>query len=109
VKEMAKFLGIWRINGTALPSDPVEQVQAIEMVLAQIDDALKAGQLQEFGFFPNGSSGYAILSGETKDAFGAAISFFPWMESEVHEMIPYETGKEITKEVLKVQMEAMKR
>ncbi len=106
---MAKFLGIWRINGTALPSDPAEQVQAIEMVLGQIDTALKEGHLQEFGFFPKGSSGYAILSGETTDAFGAAISFFPWMESEIHEMIPYETGKEITKEVLKYQMEAMKR
>ncbi len=105
---MAKFLGIWRINGTALPADPAEQAQAIEMVLAQIDDALKSGQMTEFGFFPSGSSGYAILNGETTDAFGAAISFFPWMESEVHEMIPYETGKAITKEVLKYQMEAMK-
>ncbi len=106
---MAKFLGIWRINGTALPPDPAEQAKGIEMIFGQIDTALKEGQLQEFGFFPSGSSGYAILSGDATDAFGAAISFFPWLESEVHEMIPYETGKEMTKEVLKYQMEAMKR
>ncbi len=97
------------MNGTALPADPAEQTQAIEMMFAQLDSALKEGQLEEFGFFPSGSSGYAIMNGETTDAFGGAISFFPWIEIEVHEMIPYETGKAITKEVLKYQMEAMKR
>ncbi len=106
---MTKFLGIWLINGTALPPDPSQQAQGIQMIFGQIDAALKEGQIEEFGFFPNGSSGYAILSGETKDAFGAAISFFPWLESEVHEMVPYETGKQMTLEVLKYQMEAMKR
>ncbi len=97
------------MNGTALPADPAEQTQAIEMMFAQLDTALKEGQLEEFGFFPSGSSGYAIMSGESTDAFGGAISFFPWMESEVYEMIPYETGKGIIKQVLKYQMEAMKR
>lgn len=105
---MAKYLGIWRINGTALPSDPAKQMQGIEMILGQIETALKEGQIEEFGFFLNGSSGYAIVNGETADAFGAAISFFPWMESEVHEMVPFETGKEITKQVIKYQTDAMR-
>jgi hypothetical protein len=106
-KEMTKFLNVWRMNGAALPTDPAEQAKGIEMMFAMLDDAQKGGQL-EFGFFPDGASGYAIVSGETKDIFRNAIAFFPWIESDINEMVPYETGKEITKQVLKAQMEMMK-
>ena len=37
---------------------------------------------------------------------------YPWIETEVHEIIDYETGKEISRQVLKAraeQMAAMKR
>ncbi len=105
---MAKFLGIWRINGTALPADPAKQVQGIEMILGQVATALKEGQIEDFGFFPNGFSGFAIMNGEAADVFGGAISFFPWIEFEVNEMIPFEKGKEITNQVIKYQMDAMR-
>jgi hypothetical protein len=105
---MTKFLNIWRMNGAALPTDPAAQAQGIEMMFAAMDEALKGGQI-EFGFFPDGASGYAIVSGDAKDIFRSAISWFPWIESDINEIVPYETGKAVTKEVLKTQMEMMKR
>lgn len=35
-------------------------------------------------------------------------SFYPFIESEVHEIVPCETGKEVVMGVLKAKAEAMK-
>jgi len=88
---------------------PGEQAKAVEMMFAMLDQAMKMGQITEFGFFPDGASGYAIGPGEAKDEFRSTTAYFPWVISDVHEIIPYETGKEIVREVLKAQVEAMKR
>jgi len=105
---MAKFLNVWRYDRNApWPTDPAEMLKLTEMMFAMLDKALKEGALLEFGYFPDGSSGYAISSSETKDQFGRMCSFFPWILTDVHEMIPYETGKEIMRAVVKAQAEAM--
>jgi hypothetical protein len=50
-----------------------------------------------------------ISQGEGKDAFRGATAYFPWVISDVREMISYETRKEIIREMVKAQVEAMKR
>jgi len=78
------------------------------MIFTAMDDALKSGQVLEFGWFSNGASGYSISSGDAQGPFMRAFANFPWIEVEVHEIIDYETGKGIVRQVLK-QMAAMKR
>ena len=106
---MTKFLTTWRLNQTAMSPDIAEQGKAAEMWFAAIDKAMESGGLLEYGFFPDGVSGYTLFEGETKDAFRGATTYFPGIISDVREMIPYETGKEIIREMFKAQMEAMKR
>jgi hypothetical protein len=106
---MAKFLALWHFNpNSPMPTDSTEMVKAADMMWAATDYLLKTGELLEFGFFPNGRSGYAIGTGEAKDEFRRAFSFYPFVEGEVYEMIPYETGKEIMMGVIKAQAEQMK-
>ena len=107
---MAKFLNLWSFNPTApWPTDPVETLKLSDMMYAELDKLLQTGELQEFGFFLDGTSGYAIAGGESKDTFKRVYSFYPFIESEVHEIVPYETGKEVARGVLKAKAEAMKR
>jgi hypothetical protein len=107
---MTKFLVLWRFNPSApWPVDPAQMAMGMEEMFAAIDNNVKTGQVLEHGFFPDGKSGYAISTGEPEDAFRRAFMFYPWIESEVHEIVPYETGKEIARGVLKAQAEAMKR
>jgi hypothetical protein len=107
---MGKFLNTWRMNPIGpWPTDPAELAELSEMLFAMIDNGFKTGGLLEFGFFPDGTSGYAIVTGEAKDMFARTFSFYPWILSEVREMLPYETGKEIMSAVMKAQAEAMKR
>ncbi len=105
---MAKYLTTWRINPSApWPLDPAAATQLLEMTFAAVDEALKSGRALEFGYFPNGTSGYIISSSEAKDLFMTAFAFYPWFQYDVHEIIDYETGKAIARQVLKAQAERM--
>jgi hypothetical protein len=110
---MAKTMIIWRANTSApWPADPTESAKLNEMMWAQMDSMLKAGQVLEFGFFPDAISGYVIANGGPADQYMGSFSMYPWVVSEVHEIVPFEKGKEIGRAVLKgmaEQMAAMKR
>jgi hypothetical protein len=78
-----------------VPLDPAEHVKLNEMLYTRIGNMLKTGEIMEFGFFLEGSSGYAISEGESADTFNLLTGFFPVITFEPREIIPYETGKEI--------------
>jgi hypothetical protein len=61
------------------------------------------------GFFLDGTSGYMMGSGEATDVLRSALAAFPFILVEHHEIVDYETGKGITREMLKRQAEAMRR
>jgi hypothetical protein len=81
-----------------------------EMVWAVIDNWLKTGEMLEFGFFPEGKSAYATVTGDSKDVLRLAMLwYFPFIEMEVHEIVPYEMGKEHMDRAYKEYAEVMKR
>jgi hypothetical protein len=106
---MAKFLGVWRFNPNApWPTDPIDMAKIVEMMIAAMDNSIKKGEILDFGFFPDGTSGYAIISGDAKDMFGHTFAFYPWIVGEVvHEIVPYETAKEVMRGVMKAKAEQM--
>ena len=113
---MARFLALWRSNPAAIPlmpTDPSESLKMHERMFAAIDDLIKKGDIEEFGFFPDtsagGASGYAIGKGEATDIVRSVWSFAPFVLMEVHEIIPWEKGKEITKGLIKAMIEAAKK
>jgi hypothetical protein len=107
VKEMATFLGLWRFNPNApWPTDPTETAKLQEIMFAGIDNNVTTGETLEFGCFPNARSGYAISTGQAKDMFKQVSSFYSFVEVDVQEIVPWETTKEIMREVTKAQAEA---
>ena len=106
---MARFLVLWRINlAVQWPTDPSKYLEMNEKMWAGLDGLMKKGEVEEFGVFPDGYSGYAIGKGETADLYRNVSMFQPYIVSEVHEIIPYEKQKEIIRAVLKAQIAAMK-
>ena len=98
---MARFLMLWRMNLAApWPTDASEAFKLNEKMWAAIDNAKKEGKLEDFGFFPNSTSGYAIGKGEAAEIFARVNMFLPYIHGEVNEIIPYEKGKEILREVM---------
>ena len=98
---MARFLILWRMNLAApWPRKASEGLELNEMMWAAIDSFIKEGLIEDFGTFPEGTSGYSIGKGEATDLFRRLNMFLPYMVAEVHEIIPYEKSKEILREVL---------
>lgn len=102
---MAKFMTLWRYNLSApWPMDPTEGEKLTEMIFAVIGGWLKRGEMLEFGFFPDRVLGYAISSSDSKDVLMHAMSISPFIVIEPHEIVPYEVGKEMARELTKAQM-----
>lgn len=107
---MARFLTLWRRNPVApWPTDPVEYSKLMETIWAGLDDLMKKGEVKEWGFFLDGTSGYAIGEMESIVAFKDISMFTPYFECEVQEIIPYEKGKEIIRALFKAQIAAAKK
>jgi hypothetical protein len=85
------------------PKDPDEAAKLREKMWAGIDSLLKKGEVKEFAYFLDGTSGYAIGEGEIADIFRDVSMFTPYYVSEVHEIMPYEKGKEILRALWKAQ------
>jgi len=107
---VARFLVLWRGNpAAAWPADPSESLELMEKTFAAIDEGIRSGEVEEFGFFPDGWSGYTISKGEATDVFRSVSMFQPYILCEVHEIIPYEKGKEISMALGKAMVEAAKK
>jgi len=91
------------------PTDPSKYLELEEKMWAPIDGLMKKGEIEEFGVFPDAYSGYAIGKGEAVDVYRDVSMFHPYILNEVHEIIPYEKYKEITRAGLKAQIAAMRK
>jgi hypothetical protein len=107
---MARFLILWRLNPVApWPTDPSKYLELEEKIWAGMDGLMRKGEMEEFGAFPDGHSGYVIGKGETVDAYRNVSMFQPFILCEVHEIISYEKHKEVIRAILKGQIAAMKK
>ena len=107
---MARFISLWHFNPSApLPPDPSKLLELYEMMFAVMDGMMKKGEIEEWGTFPEGYSGYTIGKGETADLYRNVVMFHPYIVSEVHEIISYEKSKETIRAVLKARIAAMKK
>lgn len=91
------------------PTDPSEQLKLNEMMFAGIENLMASGEIEEFGFFADGRSGYAIAKSETIGIFRNVRMFLPYVHCEVPEIIPYKEGKETSIAVLKTMIELTKK
>jgi hypothetical protein len=89
--------------------DPKQSLELNEKMWAMIDGLIKKGEIEEFGVFPDGYTGYVIGKGTAEDFLRNTQPFLPFVISEAHEIIPYEKSKEITRAILKAQIAAMKK
>jgi hypothetical protein len=107
---VARFLVLWRVNPVAQwPTDPSKYLELEEKMWAAIDGLMKKGEVEEFGVFPDAYSGYAIGKGEAADVYRDVSMFHPYFLAEVHEIIPLEKEKEITRAILGAQIAAMQK
>jgi hypothetical protein len=90
------------------PTDPSEASKLNEMMFAGLDELMKKGEMVDFGMFVDGTAGFGISTGEAADVFRRVNMFQPYFLAEVHEIVPYEQGKEILRGIMKARIEQPK-
>lgn len=101
---------LWRSNLMApWPQEPGGYLELMEKIWAGVDSLIKKGLVKEVGTFLDGMSGYTIVEGEAAEVYNAIGMFIPYTLCEVHEIMPYEKGKEIDRARLKALIEATTR
>ena len=107
---MGRFLLLWRVNWDRWPvQDLSKHLEMNEKLWKVMDDLMKKGIVKDYGIFPEGESGFLIGEGDAITVFKNASMFVPYVSSEVHEIIPFEKQKEITRGILQAQIAAMKK
>jgi hypothetical protein len=90
------------------PTDPAEALKLYEMLWAAVDGLMKKGEITEFGWFMDGTTGYAIGEGDAVTTFTNVNMFVTYFDMTVEEIIPYEVGKQVNRALLKSLMAAKK-
>ena len=85
-------------------------VKLNEMLFAGTDYLIQTGVVKEHGWFLDGASGYTIMETESTEVLRVAQMIDPFIETvKIEEIVPYETGKEITMGVWKAKAEGAKK
>jgi hypothetical protein len=91
---MPKYMVLFRAVPSEWSHDPKQLLSLWEAVTAGGDQILKSGAVKEIGWFTN-THGYAMIDAESKDkVLGIVNGFFPYYTQEIHEIVPWEKGKE---------------
>ncbi len=91
---MPKYMVLFKANPSAWPSDPKRILSIWEASIGGGDQLLKMGSLKEVGWF-SPHEGYAIFETDSKEKLLGMVSpFFPYFSQEIHEITPWEKGKE---------------
>jgi hypothetical protein len=101
---MTKFLVLWKRNMLApWPTDRREIAENMEAMFAAIERYIEAGIVRQHGFFTDGDSGSFIFEGTSAEVLKLTSFYSPLIEYDVREIIPYEMGKNIVLESLRMQ------
>ena len=107
---MARFINLWHVNPSApWPMEPSKLLEMEEGMWTMMDELKNKGDIEEWGVFSDPHCGYIIGKGETADMLKNSSMFYPYIVSEIHEIIPYEKQKEVIRAVRKAQIAAMKK
>jgi hypothetical protein len=103
-KKMPKYLSLWKVNTSLISLDPTARLKNFEAQAHAIDSAIKSGAIKEFGFF-NVESGYAVIETPTREeAMNLAALFYPYVQNDPHEIIPWENAKKVMSSAYEMQV-----
>jgi L-rhamnose mutarotase len=98
---LTKFVILWCTNLAApFPTDSKEYKSFMEHIWSSIDKRVKEGMLKDYGFFLESKAGYAIAETTAEQVFKFVSMFAPYWTFTIHEVMPYEKGKDILRRVM---------
>lgn len=94
---MAKYLMLWEVDSSRLPTDVKERGQMWMMMTEMIKQDIKAGIHTDWGSFVGEMRGYTISEGEHVELSKLMQRFVPYIKFEVHQVASVDDILEIAK------------
>ena len=90
---MARYMVTWKANPSAWPADAKQRLAVLEGAMGGGDQLLKAGAAKELNWLTP-QEGFGIFEADSKaGVLGMVQGFFPYYSQDVHEVVPWDSGK----------------
>jgi len=97
---MAKYLILWETDRSRLPADPKETVAVLMKLTEGTKQAMKIGQLSDWGVYPSGFKGYVIAEGKAQDLNKMSLLFYPYITFTAQEVLTIDEGEKVLKSMM---------
>jgi len=98
---MGKYLLLWEVDKTRVPTDPKERGAGWGLLMAMVRQDIEKGISKDWGAFVGETNGYAIAEGTEVEILNMTAQYVPYCifkvypiasESQVNEMIKALSG-----------------
>ena len=97
---MSKFLNLWEVDSSKMPTDPNERAALWGKQLEMTKKMLDEGQITDWGIFAGGGAGYAIAEGTEADTLKRTMQFAPYTKFQVHPVLSIGEVAEVMKSMM---------
>jgi hypothetical protein len=78
---MAKYHLLWEMDMSRMPVDPQERLAGEIKIMTMVKGDLESGRrLKDWGLFPGGNAGYAIMEGTDQDVLLGVEKYTPYIK-----------------------------
>jgi len=98
---MGKYLVLWEIDTTRVPTDPKERGTAWLGMADMTKQDMTSGVVKDWGIFPGELRGYAIDEGSEVDIMNVMAKYAPYVKFEVHPVASLAQAEEVIKTSMK--------
>jgi len=97
---MSKFLNLWEVDSSKMPTDPKERAALFGKQIEMTKKMLAEGQITDWGLFAGGGAGYAIGGGTEADTLKRTMQFTPYIKFQVHPVLSIDEVAEVMKSMM---------
>ena len=99
---MAKYLVMWESDMSRASANPKEQMERETKHVEMTKQAMKEGQVKDWGVFVGGHGGYALCEGIGIDRLKGVMPFYPYLKFNVQEVLTLGELSDVMKSMAEV-------
>jgi hypothetical protein len=92
-----KYLGLWEIDQSRIPVDPVERGNLFLLMLSMVKQDMESGKTKEFGGFVGENNGFFFAEGSEVEISIMLQQYVPYVSFKVYPAMKFDQVEEYAK------------
>jgi hypothetical protein len=98
---MAKFLMVWEIDPTKVPTDRKERAALWGHMIQMVRQTMKEGKTKDWGVFAGGLKGFSVHEGDEMTVSNTVQNYLPYVTFDVHPILSIEQMEKLIENLKK--------